>query len=117
MPPPSVGIHVIANVYNIPLASQDRLSHLDLALPALEALVRQLRLTVVAQTGHQFSPKGYTYAFVLAESHFTIHTYPEHNACYMDLFCCSPSFHPAEAIRAIQELFQTDHIDYQVLTR
>ncbi len=112
---PSIGTHVFANVYNIP--NKRHLEYLSQGLPLLDRIVRELRLTVVAQTGHQFSPVGYTYAYVLSESHFTIHTYPEYGSCYIDIFCCNQDFSPAHAIQMIQHVFETETVQYQVVQR
>ena len=35
-----------------------------------------------------FEPQGYTALFLLSESHFAIHTFPEHNETYIELSSC-----------------------------
>lgn len=35
-----------------------------------------------------FKPQGYTSLFLLSESHFAIHTFPEHNQSYIELSSC-----------------------------
>ncbi len=35
-----------------------------------------------------FFSNGFTMAILLQESHASIHTYPEHKACFIDLFTC-----------------------------
>ncbi len=43
-----------------------------------------------------FDGEGYTLVILLSESHASIHTYPEHNACFVDLFTCGDKcFHEA----------------------
>ena len=110
-----VGYHLLANVYHIP--NKDILEHLSQGRPLLDEIIRELRLNIVAETGHQFSPVGYSYAYVLSESHFTIHTYPEHQSCYIDIFCCDSDFSPAFAIHLIQHAFGTQSVRYQVVQR
>lgn len=114
---PSVGTHVLLNVYHVPDSKRFLLTYLEQGLSYLNEIIRQMDLHVVSQTGYQFQPQGYTYAFVLSESHFTIHTYPEHESCYIDVFCCSPTFRPDAFIRLVQELFGTEDVRYQVVTR
>ncbi|MBM3886477.1 polyamine aminopropyltransferase [Candidatus Dependentiae bacterium] len=47
------------------------------------------RATVVASKFHQFNPVGVSGALVLAESHLTIHTWPEVDGyCAIDIFTC-----------------------------
>jgi len=110
-----VGLHLLVNVYDIP--NIQKLEYLTPNLPLLNRIVNELNLHVVARAGHQFSPVGYTYAFVLSESHFTIHTYPEYRSCFIDIFCCSPDFLPSHAIDLIQHAFETDIISHQVIRR
>lgn len=35
-----------------------------------------------------FQPQGYTALFLLSESHFAIHTFPEQNQTYIELSSC-----------------------------
>jgi S-adenosylmethionine decarboxylase len=37
---------------------------------------------------HNFKPYGYTALFLLSESHFAIHTFPEENKTYIELSSC-----------------------------
>jgi S-adenosylmethionine decarboxylase proenzyme len=110
-----IGVHLLLNVYDIP--NQHLLQYMSRGLPILEELVRELDLHVVSRTGHQFHPMGYTHAHVLSESHFTIHTYPEHRSCYIDIFCCSDSFDPLFAIQRIKTRFHTENVRYHIISR
>lgn len=49
------------------------------------------RFTVVAEVQKTFEPYGLTQVLVLSESHFSIHTYPEHRYLSMDLYICNPA--------------------------
>lgn len=112
-----VGTHVLIDVYNVPEQDTALLTRLDVGIPLLDGIVRALDFHVVAQTGHQFSPIGYSYAYVLSESHFTIHTYPEYQSCYIDMFCCNPAFNAERAVQLVQEAFHTEKVRYQVVSR
>lgn len=48
-------------------------------------------LTVVKKVEHQFEPAGETIVWILSESHFSIHTYPEHNYLSLDIYICNES--------------------------
>lgn len=115
--PLTVGTHILVNVYDITEQNTALLTTLEVGRPVLDNIVRELQFHVVAQAGHQFSPMGYSYAYVLSESHFTIHTYPEHRSCYIDMFCCNPSFDTDEAVRCIQRAFHTENVKYKVIKR
>ena len=63
------------------------------ALAALfDEIVRDLALRVVgAPLWHVFpEPGGITGMCLLAESHLTVHTFPEHGSLCLNLFCCRP---------------------------
>ena len=113
MPSP-VGVHVIMNVYNV---SENLLTSLDVGMPLSDSIVKSLPLTVLHRAGHQFQPHGYTLLYLLSESHFSIHTYPEYRSCYIDIFCCNRTFDPAAALAVVGDVFQTKQIDCQILTR
>lgn len=55
-------------------------------------IVRDLSLNVVgAPLWHAFpGAGGITGICMLAESHLTVHTFPEHGSLCLNLFCCGP---------------------------
>ena len=112
-----VGTHLLVNVYDVPSAKHELLTHLHVGKPILDDIVQELGFHVVAETGHQFSPMGYSYAYVLSESHFTIHTYPEHQSCYIDMFCCHPAFDAEAATASIRRAFFTETVECQLVRR
>lgn len=46
-------------------------------------------LTVVHKLEHKFEPEGETIVWILAESHFAVHTYPEHQYLSFDIYICN----------------------------
>lgn len=51
-------------------------------------LLKSAGFNVLDSVEHKFSPQGYTFVVLLAESHFAVHTYPEYNAVYFHLYTC-----------------------------
>lgn len=43
---------------------------------------------ILKQTEHFFEPFGYTGLWLLSESHFAVHTFPEENKTYIELSSC-----------------------------
>lgn len=43
---------------------------------------------VLSHTEQYFEPFGYTGLYLLSESHFAIHTFPEHGRTYIELSSC-----------------------------
>ncbi|HSX03194.1 MAG TPA: adenosylmethionine decarboxylase [Rhabdochlamydiaceae bacterium] len=65
------------------------------ALTDIEALKKAMHeaalasgATILESVDHVFAPNGLTLVILLSESHASIHTYPEHRACFVDLFTC-----------------------------
>ena len=58
----------------------------------LDRMVNELALRPVgAGQWHVFpAPGGVTGMLLLAESHLTVHTFPEHQSLCLNLFCCTP---------------------------
>ena len=44
---------------------------------------------ILGELDYHFQPYGYTKIFLLAESHFAIHTFPEENKTYLELSSCN----------------------------
>jgi S-adenosylmethionine decarboxylase len=44
--------------------------------------------TILARLEHKFEPVGVSVVLMLSESHASVHTYPEHRACFLDVFTC-----------------------------
>lgn len=44
---------------------------------------------ILCFTDHHFQPQGYTALWLLAESHFAVHTFPEFGRTYIELSSCN----------------------------
>jgi len=51
-------------------------------------LLNESGFDVLGEIDHHFKPSGYTLLCLLGESHFAIHTFPEHNRTYIELSSC-----------------------------
>ncbi len=47
---------------------------------------------IIGDTFHKFDPQGVTGIVSIAESHISIHTWPEFSYAAIDVFSCGPSF-------------------------
>jgi len=80
-----LGRHAIVDAWGAEVALLDDPERLRGIL--VEA-VRATGATVLSSDYHKFEPQGVTAWVILAESHATIHTYPEHAAWMADIFTC-----------------------------
>ncbi len=67
--------------------------------------VRDSGLTVVQEGHYKFSPHGFTCFLLLAESHASLHAWPEYGYCAIDLFTCTIDKDLRPLIDHIQKAF------------
>lgn len=51
-------------------------------------LLEQSGFSILSFVEYHFEPYGYTALWLLSESHFAIHTFPEKNKSYIELSSC-----------------------------
>lgn len=61
--------------------------------------------TLVKAFFHKFPPSGVSGIVVVAESHFSIHTWPEIGYAAVDIFTCGPSIDPGAALEYLKHAF------------
>ncbi|RME68670.1 MAG: S-adenosylmethionine decarboxylase proenzyme [Nitrospirae bacterium] len=66
---------------------------------------RQANATIIDVAFHEFSPFGISGMVVIAESHLSIHTWPEYGYAAVDIFTCGDTIKPDEAARYLIEKF------------
>ena len=80
-----MGHHILVSLYGI---SFNLLDDLDAIRAAFEEAVEACGATVLNRFSHQFHPQGVTVVYALAESHISIHTFPERGCCAIDVYTC-----------------------------
>ncbi len=63
--------------------------------------------TIINSSFHKFEPQGISGVVVIAESHFTIHAWPEHDYAAVDIFTCADSIDLEVAIESLKTSFQS----------
>ncbi len=59
--------------------------------------------TVMGNSFHRFAPQGVSGVVVIAESHLTIHTWPEYAYAAADIFTCGTTVEPVKAAEVLVE--------------
>lgn len=77
----------------------------------------EAEFTVVKKSRHNFVPHGETVAFILSESHFTLHSYPEENYISFDIYICKPDFDFVRIVRQIEKFLPISKIYHRSLRR
>lgn len=57
-----------------------------------EDMARLIGARVIQKSAYQFNPRGVTAFVVIAESHISVHTWPESGKAFVDVFTCSEKF-------------------------
>lgn len=59
--------------------------------------------TIVDHCFHKFSPVGVSGVVIIAESHITIHTWPEYGYCAIDIFTCGDLLNNNHALKVLKD--------------
>ena len=111
---PSLGSHLLVELYGCKGAYLE--NEVSVGGAMREAAVES-EATVVAQSFHEFKPYGVSGAVIIQESHYTIHTWPEHGYAAVDLFYCGGTVKVHRAIEVLRERFQPSRIKFLVVRR
>gem|GEM_PF-1022115 len=108
------GRHLVASYFNCNPDSLRDFSKLDAAMhEAIEAS----GATVISASRHVFPGGGLTGLYLLAESHASLHTYPEHNSCFVDIFTCGFECEPSRFHDVLVEYFKPERISNRIIVR
>ncbi len=78
---------------------------------------KKARATVLDATFHKFSPQGVSGVVVLAESHMSIHTWPELGYAAVDVFTCGDYAMPHRAVDELVSALKPQRTDVQEMPR
>ncbi len=100
------GITCLLELYDCP---PDILDNRELIEKALRNAVDSAQATLLEQVSKQFTPQGVTALGILAESHISIHTWPEHGYAAIDIFTCGNKAMPERACEYLIEAMNAGH--------
>lgn len=102
-----VGKHCILELYGCNPARLDDEAFLR---SLISSAVQQAGATLLNLITHHFEPQGVTGLALLAESHLSIHTWPESGYAAVDVFTCGNHTMPERAcLSLLHALEATDH--------
>ena len=73
--------------------------------------------TLLALNSHKFDPQGVTCVAMLAESHISIHTWPENGMAVCDVFTCGEHTLPQDGVEYMRSMFDAQNIVSQEFIR
>ena len=74
------------------------------------AAAKIMGATVVGEQSHRFDPIGVSVVVILAESHLSLHTWPEYGMASIDIFTCGVDAEPHLAKDFLAECLQAEQI-------
>jgi|SRR5690242_2493236 len=105
------GVHLIVDLYDA-----RRLDDIDHVETTLRRCVEAAGATLLHIHLHHFQPNGVSGVAVLAESHISIHTWPEAGYAALDVFMCGKA-EPDKCVPILREAFAAKRIAVSELLR
>ena len=94
----ALGKHVLVELY---ACDYKLLNDINFIKEVMLEAAKKSGATVLGESFHQFSPQGVSGVIIIAESHLTIHTWPEHGYAGADIFTCGTRVKPEKAAEVI----------------
>jgi len=112
--PSVVGRHCI---YDLQGGDPHLLNDEDFIKSALTEAAAVANATLLEVSSRKFEPQGVTALALLAESHISIHTWPEFGYAAIDAFTCGDKTVPKAACDSLRIALKSTHGSMQLLTR
>ena len=110
----TVGMHCLLDLYDCP---SELLNDRLFIEQAMRDAAQQGLASLVKEVSHQFKPHGVTSIGLLAESHLSIHTWPEHCYAAVDVFTCGDTADPKQACLFLAQRLQAKNYSLQKVER
>ena len=106
--------HVLFNLLG---CDRDKLNNKYFVEQAVTVAAKKSKSLFLGLQSHKFEPQGVTAVALLAESHISIHTWPELGFAVCDVFTCGKTCEPMDAALYLNEGLEAEDIDFTVLDR
>jgi S-adenosylmethionine decarboxylase len=109
-----LGRHLVVEYSECDKAKLDDVKFLE---DAMNDAVRKSGATIVRSVFHRYNPQGVSGVVVIAESHISIHTWPEYGYAAVDFFTCGESVDPYRAHEHMKQMLAAEKAFVQELKR
>ncbi|MCL4537734.1 MAG: adenosylmethionine decarboxylase [Nitrospirae bacterium] len=100
----ALGAHLLVELRD---CNPEILKDLGKVKDALVSAAKEARATIVDVSFHEFNPFGISGMVVIAESHLSIHTWPEYGYAAVDIFTCGDIIKPEVAANYLIDRFES----------
>ncbi|MCA9709034.1 MAG: adenosylmethionine decarboxylase [Myxococcales bacterium] len=111
---PTIGSHWILEMYDCPAEVID---DVGLVSAAIRGAAKAARSTLLHESAHSFEPQGVTALGLLAESHISVHTWPELGYAACDVLVVDPAADPEAACAHLASALESRHHHLQRIDR
>jgi S-adenosylmethionine decarboxylase len=101
----ALGRHLLLELFD---CDSDAINNLESVKAALVEAAKRAQATIVDVVFHEFNPFGVSGVVVIAESHLSIHTWPEYRYAAVDIFSCGDVLQPEVAANYLVEEFKAE---------
>ena len=106
--------HILFTLKGCPFGLLDDEAHIRNVLLNAATLSE---ITLIGIQSHKFDPQGVTAVALLAESHISIHTWPENGMAVCDVFTCGEHTNPRSGDTYMYEAMGATDIVSEIFTR
>jgi S-adenosylmethionine decarboxylase len=96
----ALGRHLLVELHD---CDKEALNDLGLIRDVMVKAAIDCGAVVLGESFHRFSPQGVSGVVIIAESHLSIHTWPEYGYAAVDIFTCGTFVNPEKAAEVIIE--------------
>lgn len=100
----ALGRHLLIELYGCDASVLDDVASIE---EYMRTAARKANSTIVNSTFHRFNPYGVSGVVVIAESHLSIHTWPEYGYAAVDIFTCGDSVDPWKAFEYLKDVMKS----------
>ena len=98
----ALGRHLLLELFD---CDTESINNLEAVKGSLIEAAKRAQATIVDVVFHEFNPFGISGVVVIAESHLSIHTWPEYRYAAVDVFSCGEVLQPEIAVKYLVEQF------------
>jgi S-adenosylmethionine decarboxylase len=94
----ALGRHLLVELYD---CDKEVLNSPELLRKAMVDAAIDCGAVVLGDSFHRFSPQGVSGVVIIAESHLSVHTWPEYGYAAVDVFTCGTTVRPERAAEVL----------------
>ncbi len=102
----ALGNHILVEFYS---CDADILNNVKFIEDSMVEATILSGATVVGSHFHTFNPHGVSGVVIIAESHLSIHTWPEYGYAAVDIFTCGETIDAGKAFQHLKDSFKAGH--------